>query len=83
MPRSIPATGKESLVMSWFTKDKTEEQNSGFWGSGKRVENHQAWEDATPFFCIRAKGREAREQGIAKQRKKASRRTQRNNRREY
>lgn len=82
--------------MSWFTKDKTEEQASGFWGSGKRVANHQAWEDKTPFFAIRAKGREAREQGIVKGRKataaakrdagqKANRqsRNQRNNRREF
>jgi hypothetical protein len=51
----------------------------------RRVQNHQAWEDDNPRGAIRAKGRHAVDQAIARERGnvRASRRTQRNNRREY
>jgi hypothetical protein len=54
----------------------------------RREENHQAWEDKDPVGAIKAKGAEARRQGVEKanrekaEQRRASRR-QRNNRREY
>jgi hypothetical protein len=58
------------------------------WGMTRREDNHQRWEDNDTIGAIRAKGREARRQAVAKARaeqaeaRRATRR-QRNNRREY
>jgi hypothetical protein len=51
----------------------------------QRVQNHQDWEDSNPRGAIRAKGRHAVDKAIIRGRGKvtASRRTQRNNFREY
>jgi len=51
----------------------------------RRVQNHQDWEDDDPRGAIRAKGRHAVDLAIARGqgRVRSSRRTQRNNRREY
>jgi len=51
----------------------------------RRVQNHQDWEDDNPRGAIRAKGRHAVDQAVARGRRqtRSSPRTQRNNRREY
>lgn len=51
----------------------------------QRVQNHQDWEDTNPRGAIRAKGRHAVGQAIARGRGRvrSPRRTQRNNFREY
>lgn len=58
--------------MGWFTPEN------------RRVENHSLWESRDTRGAIRAKAREAQKQAIAKEnKKKAQRRRERNNRREY
>jgi hypothetical protein len=97
--------GKESVLeMGWFSNDKAWSDTArsgsggggGWFGMSRREANHLDWEARTPFFAVRAKGREARQQGIGKQNRakaqaardsgrRANRQTrsQRNNRREY